>query len=132
MVLALETEIKKIGEPIRYEVIRPNSLQDLKIQLSNLEPDDIVLYLLYNRDLMGNYCTYEKGFSEVEPYCKVPIYCVWDFYVNRGAIGGSLITGRAHGKQAAILAKKFFQELLLIKSLLFLLNINTNLITTNL
>ena len=45
-------------------------------------------------------------FSEAQPYCKVPIYCVWDFYLNRGAIGGSLITGRLHGKQVASIAKK--------------------------
>jgi signal transduction histidine kinase len=106
LISTLEEEIKEINEPVRYLIIRPKSIQELKVQLSNLNSNDVVLYLLYNRDFDGNYYTYEKGFSESKPYCKVPIYCIWDFYLNRGAIGGSLITGRVHGKQAAELAKK--------------------------
>lgn len=103
---SLKEEIKKMSEPVRHLIIKPKNIQELKIQLSKLEPNDVVLYLLYNRDINGNYYTYEKGFSECKPYCKVPIYCVWDFYLNRGAIGGSLITGRIQGKQAAQIAKK--------------------------
>ncbi|WP_421918330.1 ABC transporter substrate binding protein [Marinifilum sp.] len=103
---ALEKEISEMDKAVKYVTIRPKSLKDLKISYSNLAPNDVVLYLLYNRDFNGNYCTYEKGFTEAIPYCKVPVYCVWDFYLNRGAIGGSLITGRIHGKQVAKLAKK--------------------------
>ncbi|WP_282014405.1 ABC transporter substrate binding protein [Marinifilum flexuosum] len=103
---SLKDEIKKMSEPVRHLIIKPKNIHELKIQLSKLEPNDVVLYLLYNRDIDGNYYTYEKGFSECKPYCKVPIYCVWDFYLNRGAIGGSLITGRIQGKQAAQIAKK--------------------------
>ncbi|NOU61346.1 sensor histidine kinase [Marinifilum caeruleilacunae] len=106
LVAALEKEIEEMGEPLRHSILRAKSVQDLKISFSKLDPNDVVLYLVYNRDFNGNYCTYEKGFSETKPYCKVPIYCVWDFYLNRGAIGGSLITGRIHGKQVAKLAKE--------------------------
>lgn len=106
LVAALKKEIEQMDILLRYDIIRPKSIQDLKVQLSNLEPNCVVLYLVYNRDFKGNYCTYEHGFSDVKPYCKLPIYCVWDFYLNRGAIGGSLITGRLHGKQVASLAKE--------------------------
>ena len=103
---ALITDIKHMGEPIRYRIIQPNTMQDLQLKLSQLNKNSVVLYLLYNREINGNYYTYEGGFSESVPYCKVPIYCVWDFYMNRGAIGGSLITGRMQGKQVCNLAKK--------------------------
>lgn len=106
LVTMLDEQIQEMGKPVRFEILKAKSLQDLKIHLSELHSNDVVLYLLYNRDIDGNYYTYEKGFSECKPYCKVPIYCVWDFYLNHGAIGGSLITGRTHGKQAALIAKK--------------------------
>ncbi|MDQ2177625.1 sensor histidine kinase [Marinifilum sp. D714] len=106
LITILDEQIQEMGKPVRFEVLKTKSLQELKIQLSKLHSNDVVLYLLYNRDIDGNYYTYEKGFSECKPYCKVPIYCVWDFYLNHGAIGGSLMTGRTHGKQTAQMAKK--------------------------
>nr|WP_320118455.1 ABC transporter substrate binding protein [uncultured Marinifilum sp.] len=103
---ALNKDIKQMSEPLRYDIIRPKSIEDLKNKMSKLDSNSVVLYLVYNRDINGNYCTYESGFKQAKPYCKVPIYCVWDFYIDRGAIGGSLITGRIHGKQVSDMAKK--------------------------
>ncbi|WP_372755129.1 ABC transporter substrate binding protein [Labilibaculum sp.] len=103
---AVLADIEHMNESIRYRLIQPENLTNLQNQLSALSKESIVLYLVYNRDSKGKYISYENGFIAVQPYCKVPIYSVWDFYMNHGAIGGALITGRSQGKQVSDMAKK--------------------------
>ncbi|MFA9370516.1 MAG: ABC transporter substrate binding protein [Labilibaculum antarcticum] len=105
-VTALKNDFEHMKKAFRYRFIKPENINDLKIQLSSLSKGSIVFYLLYNRDSKGNYVTYEDSFKEAKPYCSVPIYCVWDFYMNRGAVGGALITGRNQGKLVSDMAKK--------------------------
>ncbi|MDQ1770969.1 sensor histidine kinase [Labilibaculum euxinus] len=102
----VEDDIKNMEELIPYRIIQPDNMPNLQKELSSLDKNSIVLYLLYNRDSEGKYYTYEDSFREVIPYCKVPIYCVWDFYMGHGAVGGTLITGRNQGKQVAEMAKR--------------------------
>ena len=102
---SLKKSIDQMKIPLRYRILKAVNISKLKSELASLNPNNVLLYLAYNRDAKGNYCTYEKGFEAVEPYCKVPIYCVWDFYMNRGVIGGALITGRMQGKQVSDMAK---------------------------
>ncbi|PCH70954.1 MAG: hypothetical protein COC06_03160 [Bacteroidales bacterium] len=106
MVQFVENDIKKMNESIRYRIIQPDNIPDLQKELSSLNENSIVLYLLFNRDSEGKYYTYENSFREIMPYCKVPIYCVWDFYMTHGAVGGALITGRNQGKQVSEMAKR--------------------------
>jgi signal transduction histidine kinase len=106
MVQFVEDDIKTMKAPIHYRIIQPDNICNLQTELSSLNENSIVLYLLYNRDSEGRYYTYENSFREVEPYCKVPIYCVWDFYMDHGAVGGALITGRNQGKLVSEMAKK--------------------------
>ena len=103
---ALKKDFEHMKETSRYRFIQPDNIPDLQVQLSSLPEGSIVFYLLYNRDSKGNYITYETGFDEAKSYCAAPIYCIWDFYMNRGAIGGALITGRNQGKQVSEMAKK--------------------------
>ncbi|PKQ61770.1 hypothetical protein BZG01_18590 [Labilibaculum manganireducens] len=106
MVQFVEDDIKNMEELIPYRIIQPDHMPNLQKELSSLDKNSIVLYLLYNRDSEGKYYTYEDSFREVIPYCKVPIYCVWDFYMGHGAVGGTLITGRNQGKQVTEMAKR--------------------------
>ncbi|BAX79350.1 sensor histidine kinase [Labilibaculum antarcticum] len=103
---ALKNDFEHMKKAFRYRFIQPDNINDLQIQLSSLSKGSIVFYLVYNRDSKGNYVTYEDSFKEAKPYCSVPIYCVWDFYMNRGAVGGALITGRNQGKLVSEMAKK--------------------------
>jgi len=108
MVRFVENDIKKMNELIRYRIIQPDNILDLQTELSSLNENSIVLYLLFNRDSEGKYYTYENSFREGKRYCKVPIYCVWDFYMTHGAVGGALITGSNQGKQVSEMAKRIF------------------------
>ena len=106
VVSALLEDLDHMKKAPRYRILQPNDIHDLQLELSSLKKGHIILYLLFNRDSKGNYLNYESSFESVEPYCSVPIYCVWDFYLNKGAVGGALITGRNQGRQVSNMAKK--------------------------
>lgn len=99
-------DIAHMKEPLTYRIVQAESMKALQQELSELEEGSIVLYLLYNRENSGKYFTYEQSFEHCYPYCKVPIYCVWDFYLGKGAVGGGIISGRGQGKQASDIAKQ--------------------------
>lgn len=102
----LEKDISDMNHPIRIKIIQALTIEDLKSKMTSLDKQSVVLYLLFNRDSEGNYYTYESSFKEVQRFCNVPIYCVWDFYLNKGAVGGALMIGRDQGKQVSEMAKK--------------------------
>lgn len=106
LVNELQADLYQMNKTPRYRIIQPNDITNLQVELASLKKGSIVLYLVFNIDSKGNYQTYEKGFEAAEAYCSVPIYSVWDFYLNRGAIGGALITGRNQGIQVSKMAKK--------------------------
>ena len=106
MIHCLEEDVEHMGISLPYRIVQASSIQNLQSELSSLDPKSVVLYLTFNRDSEGKYYTYERGFQEAKPYCKVPIYCIWDFYLDKGAVGGALITGRNQGKQVSEMAKK--------------------------
>ncbi|PKQ65539.1 hypothetical protein BZG02_00595 [Labilibaculum filiforme] len=106
LIKALSEDLEHMKDPIPYRIIKAPTICDLQSQLSALKEGSIVLYLVYNREANGNYITYETSFIKAKPYCKVPIYSIWDFYMNLGAVGGALISGEKQGKQVSEMAKE--------------------------
>jgi signal transduction histidine kinase len=103
---AVNTDLGEFRKTFSHRWLKGNSIADLQHKLAAIDKNAVVLFLLFNRDEEGRYFTYEESFSYVEPYCKVPIYCVWDFYLTRGAIGGAIISASGQGRQVGQMAKK--------------------------
>lgn len=40
------------------------------------------------------------------PYCRVPMYGLWDFYLGKGIVGGTLSNGYDHGVRVSEMAKE--------------------------
>ena len=83
------------------------SLQELKEKIALQPQDAIVLLMVFNVDKNGLTLTYEEAIREIYPHAKVPLYGVWDFYLDRGIVGGMLTDGVTQGRLAAEKTKKF-------------------------
>ena len=108
-ILTTDNIVKRISlkkDSVRYRIIAPATILQLKDQLQHLKQNEIVLFLLYNRDEKGNYYEYTESFTQVAPYCTAPIYCIWNFYLNHGAVGGKLTTAQMQGKIVVEMAVK--------------------------
>jgi putative nucleotidyltransferase with HDIG domain len=66
--------------------------------------DEISTYLLvYNRDKEGKFYDYNEGILHFKKILghTVPIFGSWDFYLNKGILGGVITLGFEQGKKAA-------------------------------
>lgn len=91
---------------LNFEYLRDYSFDELKTKLGSLQKNDIVVMLLFNFDRNGMAISYDIILDEITPYCKVPIYGVWDFYLGKGIVGGKITHSYQHGLKAASIAKE--------------------------
>lgn len=72
--------------------------------VEKLSKDTIVLIAAGFKDKNGLYISMEEGCRIINSKCSVPIYGLWDFYINNGVIGGRMISGHIEGENAGDLA----------------------------
>jgi diguanylate cyclase (GGDEF)-like protein/PAS domain S-box-containing protein len=63
----------------------------------------------YYSDSTGRTTEFDRFSSEVGQSSSVPVYHIYDFGLNHGAFGGSLISGRIQGQTAAALTVRILQ-----------------------
>ncbi|MBN2347997.1 MAG: response regulator [Bacteroidales bacterium] len=100
------TETINLNFPgVRYEFLTDYTLGELQNRLTVLNPDDVVLMLLFNFDREGNNFSYDIILDYLTPYCSVPIYSVWDFYLGKGIVGGRVTNAYQHGIKVSEIAQ---------------------------
>ncbi|WNS42481.1 ABC transporter substrate binding protein [Paenibacillus sp. MMS20-IR301] len=85
------------------------SIEQIKATASGLSQDSIVLMTTYYSDSTGRIVEFERFASELGKSSSVPVYHIYDFGLNHGAFGGSLISGKIQGRAAAELALRVLQ-----------------------
>ncbi|WP_162551145.1 ABC transporter substrate binding protein [Paenibacillus tepidiphilus] len=90
----------------QLQVVPMNTFSNEEImdQVSRLSSDSIVLMTTYYSDSTGRITEFEHFSSELAERSSVPVYHIYDFGLDHGAFGGSLISGRIQGQTAAELA----------------------------
>ena len=107
--LAVKRDFTKINEKYKkeFDIEYTDNLEisDLKTKVSNLEKgNSAILFVLLFKDTTGKYFTYKQSFEEVRKVSKVPIYGLWDFYLNSGMVGGLLTSAVAQGQTVSKMA----------------------------
>jgi signal transduction histidine kinase len=98
--------IKNNFPELRFEYLTDYTLPELQNKLKSLQPNDVVFMILFNFDRLGQTYSYDVFLEDLMPYCKVPVYGPWDFYLGQGIVGGKLANGYDHGKLVSQMAKK--------------------------
>jgi diguanylate cyclase (GGDEF)-like protein/PAS domain S-box-containing protein len=102
---------KLLSLNLGLQVIPMNQLSNEQIiqQVSTLSPDSIVLMTTYYSDSTGRITEFDRFSSELGRSSSVPVYHMYDFALNHGAFGGSLISGSIQGQTAAAMAVRVLQ-----------------------
>jgi signal transduction histidine kinase/CheY-like chemotaxis protein len=97
--------------PYPFDIHIPTSLtlDSLKNYSNSLSEGDIMLFLLFNRDIENHYLSYEEALKEIRTLTKIPIYGTWSFYLDHGIVGGNIISGIEHGQLAGRMAYDLIQ-----------------------
>ncbi|RBQ28780.1 sensor histidine kinase [Aliarcobacter vitoriensis] len=107
--LAVKKDLVKIMEKYkeRFSIEYTDNLEinDLKQKVSNLEKGkSAILFVLLFKDTTGKYFTHKQSFEQVRKVSEVPIYGLWDFYLNSGMVGGLLTSAVAQGQTVSNMA----------------------------
>ncbi len=82
------------------------SMGELKKTIANLDKDTIVLLGVYFADKDGNYFTYEKVGAMIAGASHVPVYCLLEFNMGNGVMGGEVISGYYQGQAMADIGRR--------------------------
>lgn len=105
--------VKKMNQEERTQLVA-HSLADLDIdeilhKVATLREDSIVLVGSYNMDIKGEIFDPEIVAKEVSKSSSVPVYSLYEFLLDSGVMGGSLLSGRIQGELAAQQAFKVLE-----------------------
>lgn len=97
--------IEKYKSKFNIEYTDNLEISDLKTKVSTLEKtNSAILFVLLFKDTTGQYFTYKQSFEEVKKVSQVPIYGLWDFYLNSGMVGGLLTSAVAQAETVSKMA----------------------------
>ncbi len=82
------------------------SMDELKTVIANLNKNTIVLLGVYFADKNGKYFTYEKIGAMISGASHVPVYCLLEFNMGKGILGGKVISGYYQGQAMAKIGKR--------------------------
>ena len=97
--------MEKYKKRFKIEYTDNLEIDALKSKVSNLDKSNsAILFVLLFKDTTGKYFTYKQSFEEVKKVSQVPIYGLWDFYLNSGMVGGLLTSAIAQGQTVSKMA----------------------------
>lgn len=87
----------------RLRFIDDVSFIELAEEINQLNSPNLILMLTFNKDKNQQFISYKEEARLVVENAKVPVYSSWEFFLNRGIVGGKLIRGIDHGREAALM-----------------------------
>ncbi|WP_419770905.1 MAG: ABC transporter substrate binding protein [Candidatus Marinarcus sp.] len=86
------------------EYIDNMDIEQMKDTIDNSNEDTVILFVLLFKDKTGKFFTYKESLKEIKSVAHVPVYALWDFYLNYGAIGGLLTSAKGQGDAVSNMA----------------------------
>jgi diguanylate cyclase (GGDEF)-like protein len=107
---AIRKEFKEIeshyNEELDFVFIRNFLLDEIPAKLSNIDDQSLIYITTFNRDRNNNFISYSEGIKLITSNTTVPVYGPWDFYLDKGIVGGKITSGYLQGQAAGKLALK--------------------------
>lgn len=97
----IDQELQGISTNVHIRHSDNLPISDLMQEISELPSTALVLFGVYFSDSEGRYYTYEKIGAMLSEASNVPVYCLLEFNIGRGVVGGRVISGFYQGKEMA-------------------------------
>lgn len=80
-----------------------SSYESIVALAETLTPREPLFLISSIRDRGGDFMEFESAAEVLRNRTAAPLYGAWDFFLGHGVVGGPLIDGEAHGRQAGAL-----------------------------
>lgn len=102
-------EFLMCNQDCNFEFLRSFTFDELNEKVASLDEQSVVLLTAFTKDRKYNYCSYNDIVHNITKHAKVPVYGIWDFYLDKGIVGGKMNAGIDQGYQVSQIAKKVLQ-----------------------
>ena len=96
---------------ITFVSLEGSSMKTIEEILSGAPDNALGLLLVYFRDKDGEYYQPDQAARRITEHARIPVYGVWDFYMNHGIVGGVLTRGYGQGTVVGEAARAFLSGL---------------------
>jgi two-component system cell cycle sensor histidine kinase/response regulator CckA len=100
----VEALIPLFAERVKIRFLPPCTFDEVRTEIGSLPSNAVALITSYSTDRKGNTVSLAESTRIFTSAAKVPVYGVHDTRLGHGIVGGSLLSGRNHGRRAADLA----------------------------
>ncbi len=97
----IESELKPLENRIKLTYSENLSMEELQAKIISLPAEAIILLGVYYSDKDGRFSTYEKTGEIISSVSEVPLYCLLEFNIRKGVLGGEVISGYSQGEEMA-------------------------------
>lgn len=102
----IRENIARTGQRIRFTLSEDLPVAELLERIGRLEEGAVVLLGVYFSDRNGRSFTYEKLGAMLAAASRVPFYCLLEFNIGEGVVGGKVVSGHRQGKMMAALGRR--------------------------
>ena len=85
------------------------SLNESRNRIKEVSDDAFLFFIPWYQTVKGKFYTTEEIIEALYAHTSVPLYTAWEFLLGHGVVGGRVISGFQHGRQAAELALKILE-----------------------
>ncbi len=100
----VEAAIPMFRGRLNFEFRDQFGFDELLKSVENLPTDTFLFFIPFYQKIDGQYSSAEQVQREVSLHTNVPIYSNWGFLLGYGSVGGKLLDGVEHGREAGNLA----------------------------
>ena len=104
----IEELVPVFKERLQVEYWVEFDLDEVQRRVGALPEDTFLFFIPYYQVIGDFFYTAEEVMEAIYSHSSVPIYTSWEFLLDHGAVGGSLLSGFDHGREAAKMAVQIF------------------------
>ena len=86
---------------VKFRFLDDALVSEIEKEVKRMSPGNLVIQGAYSRDRNGKTYNLDEVVKIIAPGSPVPIYGLWEAMCGRGIVGGSLLSGRIQGEEAA-------------------------------
>lgn len=97
----MDVVFPKYKHKIEIEHIDSMDMEEIALKVSELSEKSVILWVLLFKDKTGKFFTYKENLEQIRKIARVPIYGLWDFYLEYGIVGGFLTSAFSQAEAAS-------------------------------
>jgi len=98
----------KYANHITIEHIDSMDMEEIEAKTKSLGRNSVILWVLLFKDKTGKFFTYKENLKQIRKISQVPIYGLWDFYLEYGIVGGFLTSANSQAEAACKIVDQIF------------------------